>query len=236
MTGRDRIVVMVIALVAVLAVVWLEVVSPQRAKASKLTAQVTEAKSQLSSAEGTLSSARAAKAQYGTAYAAIVNLGKAVPTSQEVPALIDQLATATGEKDVQFASITSGGAGTSSTAGATASATFTPMPFTFVFNGSYSNLEHLLQELTSFANRSSSGTLEVSGRLLTVQSVRLGPLPSKGHPGELTASISATAYVLPAQGAASAATPASPTGAATPAATSTTSTSTPAPAIVKVTP
>ena len=50
------------------------------------------------------------------------------------------------------------------------------MPFTFVFNGTYFELEHLFEGLNRFAVRSSSGALKVSGRLLTVQSVHLSPI------------------------------------------------------------
>ena len=49
------------------------------------------------------------------------------------------------------------------------------MPFTFVFNGSFFDLEHLFHQLNSFTERTSSGGLQVSGRLLTIQSVKLAP-------------------------------------------------------------
>ena len=49
-----------------------------------------------------MASARAAQSQYAAAYASVVNLGKAVPPSQEVPALIDQLAQATNQKNVEL--------------------------------------------------------------------------------------------------------------------------------------
>ncbi len=81
-----------------------------------------------------------------------MSLGKAVPAEQEVPSLIYQLAQASNQKNVEFASITSGGSGgasagfgerrsASATAGAPPpSAGFTQMPFTFVFNGSFESL------------------------------------------------------------------------------------------------
>ena len=257
MSARDRIVLMVVVALAVLGGAWILLVSPERQKASKLAVQVSAAQTQLASAEGTLANARAAQAQYSAAYSAVVNLGKAVPPSQEVPSLIYQLAQASNNKKVDFASIVSGtggigsGAGASgsggSAAAAVAAAGFTQMPFTFVFNGTYFDLEHLFGQLNHFAQRTASGALQVSGRLLTIQSVKLAPLSSnalgKGPSNELTGTITASAYVLPAgAGLTAGATPSSPAGVAgagttTPAATTSGAASSPtAPAVARVTP
>jgi Tfp pilus assembly protein PilO len=251
MTGRDRIVVMVVAVLAVLAAGWVLVVSPERSKAGKLDAQVTAAKSALSSAEGELSSARAAQAQYASAYSSIVNLGKAVPAEEEVPSLIYQLSLATHRHSIEFASIASpttpAAAALPVTPGASltaASAGFSQMPFTFVFDGGFFSLEHLFNQLTAFTGRTSSGALQVSGRLLTVQSVKLAPViesgtAAKASKGTLSATISATAYRLPSgQGLTGGATATSPTGSRTPASStgSAPASSTTAPAIARVTP
>ena len=83
MTGRDRIVLMVVVVLAVIGAGYVLVVSPERKQASKLGAQVTAAKAELSSAEGKLASARADQAQYASAYASIVRLGKAVPANRK---------------------------------------------------------------------------------------------------------------------------------------------------------
>jgi len=165
-----------------------------------------------------------------------VSLGKAVPASEEVPSLMYQLAQATNEKHVQFNSITTGGgvgssssasSAASTTAAAAASAGFTQMPFTFVFGGSFNDLYHLFQQLNTATVRTSNGGLQVSGRLLTLQAVKLEPAGTEGSSRQLTGTITATAYVLPAsQGLTAGATPSSPAtpGSAT-SASSTTSTS-----------
>jgi hypothetical protein len=253
MTGRDRIVLMVVVVLAVLGGAWLMVISPKRKEASKLAPQVAEAQTQLSSAQSQLAQARAAQKQYSTAYASIVSLGKAVPASEEVPSLIYQLSRATKQKNVEFNSIVasssttgSGAAGASSGAAATpaaaATAGFSQMPFTFVFGGTFFDLEHLFQQLNRFTLRGASGGLQVSGRLLTIQSVKLAPSSSPSEKGgkatgpqELSGTITATAYVLPAgQGLTGGATASSPT---TPAASTTAGKSSPtAPAIARVTP
>jgi Tfp pilus assembly protein PilO len=207
MTARDRIVVIVLGVVAILAAFWIMVVSPERQKADKLGAQVSSAQSQLNTAEADLASARSAQAQYAVAYASIVSLGKAVPADQEVPSLIYELEQASNGKHVEFASITTGTTASSTTTAAptaaVAAAGFTQMPFTFVFNGTFFDLEHLFGQLNHFTLRTSAGALQVSGRLLTVQSVKLAPVAAGGAgghgstPNELTGTITATAYVLP---------------------------------------
>jgi Tfp pilus assembly protein PilO len=237
MTGRDRIVIIGVVVAVVLAAAWLLVVSPERKQASQLSAEVAADQAQLVSAEGKVASARGAQSQYAAAYTSVVSLGKAVPPSQEVPSLIDQLARASHNKNVEFASISDGSSGSAS------AASFTSLPFTFTFEGSYFDLEHLFNQLTDFATLSSSGSLQVSGRLLTIQSVRLAPdnngsETSASAPSKLTGSITATAYVLPASqgltGGGSGA-PAASSG-ATPASSTSSASSANAPAIVRVNP
>jgi type IV pilus assembly PilO-like protein len=244
MTGRDRMVLIAIVVLVALGAAWMLVVSPERKKAGELGAKVGAAQTQLATAESAVSSARAAQSQYAAAYAAIVNLGKAVPPSQEVPALIDQLAQASNQKSINFTSISSSAATTSAppsssakSSGSTAAAV-TPLQFSFVFEGTYFDLEHLFNQLTDFATLTASGDLRVSGRLLTIQSVSLTP-GSGGQGGKggtnLTGSISATAYVMPAgQGLTPAGGASTTAGAARPA--SSTSSAPTSPAIVKVNP
>lgn len=246
MTGRDRMVLIGVIVVVLLGAGWMLGVSPERQKAAQLDTQVAEAQAQLASAESKVSSARAAQSQYSTAYASLVSLGKAVPPSDEVPALIEELANASDRKRVDFSSIassSSGSSGTSTSAAAatTAAAGFTDLPFSFTFEGSYFDLEHLFSQLTDFATLSSSGDLQVNGRLLTIQSVKLAPVsgsePGKDT-GQLNGTITATAYVLPAgQGVTGATGTASPTSAGvSPAASTATPSSPTSPAIVRVNP
>jgi hypothetical protein len=250
MTVRDRIVVMVVATLVVLAAAWLLVVSPERKQAAKMAEEVGTAQAALNSAESELASASAAQKRYQADYAAIVSLGKAVPADRQVPALIYDLAKASGQKHVEFASVTSsaptGGAARTSAAASASAATstveagFEQMPFTFVFNGGFDRLYSLFTGLDGFAQRTSAGDVLVSGRLLTVQSVKLAPKTSgsDAETEELTGTVTATAYVLPAgETLTDGATPAGPAG-ATAAPASSTGASAPSntPAVIKVNP
>jgi hypothetical protein len=292
MTGRDRMVIMGIAVLVVLAGGWLLLVSPERKQAAQQEAQVATARQQLASAQAQANSARSAQADYTDDYASVVRLGKAVPPLQEVPSLIYELDQASNQRDVEFNSISSTGNAAASAASAAASAAgaastsagstsgsaaasatvtpaaFTQMPFTFVFKGSFFGLAHLLAQIDSFANTTApgasgsgahsstaseqtspgTGVVKVNGRLLTIQSVNLtvesqgaGTGKSSGSSaGQLSATITATAYVLPAsEGLTAGATPAGPAGtsAAAAATPSSSSSSSPAsPAVIQGTP
>jgi hypothetical protein len=88
--------------------------------------------------------------------------------------------------------------------------------------------------------RNTSGALQISGRLLTIQSMKLAPLGASSSPGaasgpaQLTGTITASAYVLPASQGLTGSAPAAPGTA--PASSTAPSSSPTAPAIVRVTP
>ena len=246
MTSRDRLMLMGIVALAILVGAWFTKVAPERQRAAKLDTEVQAAHQQVASAESQADSAVSARDQYSAAYTSLVSLGQAVPSTPETPALIFTLDRTTHRRDVQFTSIstaTSGSAsssGPSATAtGASATATFTQMPFTFVFNGSFVDLYKLMNQLEGFTAQTPGGTLHVNGRLLTINDVNLAPASTATQPGgkakatELTGTINATAYVLPAGASTLAgATPSGPT-ATEAAAGSGGSAGTPAPAVVK---
>jgi type II secretory pathway pseudopilin PulG len=234
MTTRDRLVLIGILLLGVLGAGWMLGVSPEREKAAKLDTEVSAAQAQLASAQQQLSEAQGDQTQYTSAYASIVRLGKAVPASEEVPSLVYELDQASNQKSVEFNSIatsTAGGSTSASSASSAATAaagtSFTPMPFTFIFNGSFVDLYHLLSQIQGFTVQGTAGAVQVSGRLLTIQSASL-EIPNGGSGGEegakgakkkpedaeLKGTITASAYVLPAgQGLTGGATAAGPVGA-----------------------
>jgi type II secretory pathway pseudopilin PulG len=202
MTGRDRLVVIGIAALVLLAGGWLLLVSPERQQAAQAQAQVESARQQLQSAQAEAANAHTAQARYTSAYTSVVSLGKAVPPLQEVPALIYELDQASNQRSIDFNSISSGSSGStagaagpsaSASSSAAASATagaptaFTQMPFTFIFKGSFFGLAHLLGQIDGFARTSTAASgssagassaseasiVHVSGRLLTIQGVNL---------------------------------------------------------------
>jgi hypothetical protein len=103
---------------------------------------------------------------------------------------------------------------------AVGSAGFPTMPFSFIFDGSFFDMEHFFAGVQRFATIGDGGALAVRGRLLTVDSFSL-TASRFGFP-KVKASINATAYLVPdAEGATGGATPAGP-AAATPSTTAAT--------------
>lgn len=92
------------------------------------------------------------------------------------------------------------------------SAGFPTMPFKFVFNGSYFEMERMLDEINHFVSVRGD-RVDVRGRLLSIDGIALQAGP-QGFP-TVKASISATAYLVsPDQGPTGGATPAGPPGSA----------------------
>jgi hypothetical protein len=232
MTTRDRLMIVGLVTLAILAAGYLMVVSPERKQAAKISGEVASARQALQSAEAQAAEASSARNHYATAYASLVSLGPAVPASNETPSLVYALASATHSRNVEFESITSGsGPGgappspASSPAGATAaaSATFSQEPFSLVFTGSFVDLYRLIDQLEGFTNQTKSGSLQVNGRLLTIDGIQLagetagasaaGGGSQGGSKENLKVTVTATAYVLPpGQTPLGGATPGAPAG------------------------
>jgi hypothetical protein len=255
MTRRDRIVLMVVGAIVLLAAAYMLVLSPERKRASEMQAKVATARTQLSEAQSKLAEAQQAQRRYTAAYASIVSLGEAVPADREVPSLVYELDHASTKDSVNFEAITAGGSGSSGSSSASASTTsaasaaiggFQQLSFTFSFKGSFEQLYKLIGRLQGFTVSSQDGSVKVSGRLLSIQGVTLavstGNESSSGGASaaggssaganELTASVTAAAYVLPAgqslTGGASAAAPSGASPASSGGASSSSSAATPA--------
>ncbi len=247
MSARDRIVLVVICAVAAIVAPWVLLIQPKRDQASKLQSQVNAKQSQLNAARAQLAQGNAARAAFASSYASLVRLGEAVPTDDNTPSLIYQLQGAAKSTHVDFDSLTFN-AGSGSGSGAPASATSTQSastlppgatigsagfpvePFTFTFQGNFFHLANFLGRLQRFVVAGNK-RLSVSGRLMTLDAITLGPATS-GFP-QMTATISATTYLLPAsQGLLNGATPAGPAAASNTQTVSTSSSSSSAPAVI----
>jgi hypothetical protein len=206
MTTRDRAVIMGIVAIAVLGVGWVKVVSPEHKRVTAANAQIEAARSQLQSADAELSQAEQAEARFANAYASVVTLGKALPASTQTPALLYELDQATGRQKVEFSTFSPVAASPNAAAKPAApTGGFRMVPFTFAFTGNFNRLYNLLNTLQGFDVQMPTGNIEVTGRLMTIQSLSLTPATTTsvaaGSGEQLTGTISATAYVLPASAA-----------------------------------
>lgn len=258
MSVRDRTLLAVIALAAAILGPWLLVVQPKRDQAAKIETQINSVQSQLASVRAQLATSNQARAAFSSSYTSLVRLGEAVPTDDNTPSLIYQLQAAAKASRVGFQGLTfnAGQGGTtaapsapttpssasSSSAASTAAtaaalppgATIGPAgfpiePFTFTFQGSFFHLAGFLGRLQNFVVANNQH-VSVSGRLMTLNAITLGP--ANGSP-QVTATISATTYLLPAsQGLLNGATPAGPASSTTQTVSNSSPTSSTPPAVV----
>jgi type II secretory pathway pseudopilin PulG len=236
MTRRDRLVIVIVAIVAAIAASWILVISPKRDQAAKLQTKVASEQQKLDSARTELQQNATASRQYASNYAALVRLGQAVPATDDIPSLIIQLQDAADGARVNFQSLqntaSSGGSGAAPAAPAPGTATTgassaTGAQLTFSFSGSYFQLSNFFNKVQRFVTPNGNGVL-VHGRLISLNSVNLSP-GSGGFP-QITAQITATIYT---QAAPSPSAPAATGGSSATSSTQSTSGSsspTPAPA------
>ena len=207
MTSRDRSVIAVIVILALVVGSWILMIAPKRSEASHLQSQIASVRGQLRTEEAAVASGVAARSAYGAYYAELARLGEAVPSTDDVPSLIYQIQNAASAAGVDFHSL----AVTGSTSGSTSTpakgqATLPPgvsqspaglpeEPFTFTFDGSFFHLADFLGRLQRFV-RVSNTEVAVSGRLMSLNSLSLQAGPH-GFP-EISATISATTYLVPA--------------------------------------
>ena len=232
MPKRDRMVLIVIGVAALLAGYWMLALSPKREEAAGLKKQTSEQAKRRDAALAQVRTGEDARRTFGEDYAAVVRLGKAVPVNDETPSLLYQLQSAARGENVDLRVMKVRAAGGSAPATAVADATqaaaavappgsavgpagFPTMPFTFKFEGDFFRMERMFAEIERFTSTVPSGEdVEVLGRLITVDGFSLSQSKIFGFP-RVHASVAATAYVLPpGEGAVDGATPEGPAGAA----------------------
>ena len=105
MTTRDRIAITVVIAAVLVGGFWFLVLGPQRSKASKLGSQLNQEQQRLTTAQSDAARSQSARAQYARNYATVAQLGKAVPTSDDVPSLVYQLSSTAQATGVDFRTI-----------------------------------------------------------------------------------------------------------------------------------
>ena len=197
----------------------------KRKEATAAKGKVEQAQARLDAARQLLTSNEQARQTYRKDYSTVVRLGKAVPGDDDVRSLVVQLDNAANRTHVDFQSIevgtaAGGSAGSTPTDAATAGqlppgatvgpAGFPIMPFSFTFRGGFFRLGAFFQRLDKLV-KTNNDKVTVTGRLLTVDSVKLEP-DGTGFPN-IKATVQATSYLTsPLEGATGGASPAGPTG------------------------
>jgi hypothetical protein len=223
---RNSLLLVAVVAVAAIGAYWMLVLAPKREEAAALDTQIAQKQAALVAAQAEVASYEDAKTNYKANYSMVARLGKAVPDDDDVRSLMVQVNSAAANSGVDFRTINistqgapSTGPGAKPTTGPTpppgattvGTAGFSTMPFSFGFKGSFFELGKFFNRLDRFV-KVRNGRLDVTGRLLVLNSITITPDTEKGFP-LLVADVSASSYLLPATNALTAgATPDSPTG------------------------
>jgi hypothetical protein len=230
-TRRNTLLLVAAASVAAVCAYFMLVLSPKREEAAAIDKKITAQQSALAQAEAEVATYEDARGNYRANYAMVARLGKAVPADDDVRSLLVQVNSAAGRSGVDFRTINVGGGGAASAPaaapgsktpaaeqkapppGATpvGTAGFSTMPFSFAFKGSFFELGKFFNRMDRFVAVRNGG-LDVTGRLMLLNSITLTPDTDKGFP-MLNAEVSANSYLLPAsEGLTGGATATSPAG------------------------
>lgn len=197
---RDRIVLAVVAVAALLGAFYMVVLKPERQQASALGSRIATQRQALATARQSYTAGRAAQAALkadGREWAA---LKLAVPEQSNIPGLLRILEKNTNSVHVQMQSLSlSGSSGTSSSPAATgasgttttSTAGATPVPVQLTFSGGYLALNKLVRKLTGLVSMA-GGNVHATGPLLSINSVNLS------GSSKLTGNVTATIYQLAA--------------------------------------
>jgi Tfp pilus assembly protein PilO len=108
LTDRDRKLMLALVPLLVLAAYWFLLLAPKREEASTAADELTTQEQRLDAARADLQAAEGAKEDFDTSYAQIVRVGKAIPSSVDMPSLLVQLDAAAAGTDIRFTRIATG--------------------------------------------------------------------------------------------------------------------------------
>lgn len=192
---RDRIVLVIVAAVALVGAFYMVALKPERQTASALQTKITAQQQALVSAQQSYHVGRAAQAALKTDGAQWASLKLAVPAQSNIPALLRLLEKSADADHVAMTSLSLSGSTSAAPttaappAGGTAAPSATPVPIQLSFKGGYVALNKLVRKLTGLV-AVSHGTVHATGPLLSINSVTLTGSSS------LTGSVTATIYQL----------------------------------------
>jgi hypothetical protein len=102
MRGRDRTILLSLAVVAVIAGFWMLVISPKRQQASDLNKDVEQLRASLQQEQDTVTAAQQARKDFPSDYHHLVVLGKAVPEGNDQASLLVQIQHLADQSGVDF--------------------------------------------------------------------------------------------------------------------------------------
>jgi hypothetical protein len=108
LTDRDRKIVIAVIPVLLLLAYWFLVLGPKRQDATAAKDELATQQQRLDEARDNLQAARSAKQGFDASYAQVVRLGKAIPSTVDMPSLLVQLDAAAAGTGITFTHIKTG--------------------------------------------------------------------------------------------------------------------------------
>jgi Type II secretion system (T2SS), protein M len=107
-SDRDRKILLLLVPLVVVAAYWFLLLSPKREEATTASATLTEQQDRLETARAAAGAAENSEQGFEASYATVVRLGKAIPSSVDMPSLLVQLEAAAAGTGIQFDTIATG--------------------------------------------------------------------------------------------------------------------------------
>jgi type IV pilus assembly protein PilO len=208
-----RIAIVVFGALVVVALGYFVLIKPQGAKLKHIKSQEADARQTLAAYSHKVAAARSApKIRVADVY----RLAKAMPNEADMPDVLLELSQLARDTGIRFDSI--------SPQPVVALGSYSVLPISVTFNGTFYDLADLLYRLRSLVDVH-AGTLDATGRLFAVDSLSFGESPLKFP--RIQATLVIDAFIYGTGGAvASSATPATPGATTDTTSTSTTGTTT----------
>ncbi len=197
MSSRDRSLLTALVPIIIAVIGYFIVVTPEHHRASQLQAQITTSEGTLSQAEAEVAAGSEAESQYEAYAKQLKDMRAAVPSDEQIPALITELQTASDKNRVAFQSVSvssSSSSSTSTSATTGISSTFPSQSFSLSFTGNYFSVADLLGTVAAFVHADNTH-FSATGRLITIGSVSLSP--KSAAKGDVTAAVTAIDYDVP---------------------------------------
>lgn len=107
-TDRDKKILMLLVPVALIAAYWFLLFAPKREESAAIQDKLSQAESERQTAEAQAASVAGAKQNFASDYTTVIRLGKAVPSSVDMPSLLMQLDRAARGTGIDFDKIATG--------------------------------------------------------------------------------------------------------------------------------
>jgi len=239
MISSQRIIVAMLAVVAIAVAFWMLLLSPKKEEVAKLDKQVVKQEQSLAQHKAEVQQGLAAEKAFPGEYQQLIVLGKAAPADDETASLLVQLNRIARHSKVRFQSFAlapaAGGGGEApepplpAESGETVSypsptevsastmplgaaigpAGLAVMPYTLVFKGNFFRVADFIHGLDALV-KTKNEEVDVTGRLITINGFDLTEDPSRNFPF-LEATFTVTTFLVPPeQGITGGASPSSP--------------------------